>query len=448
MFLKSLVNKLRYLVWASPIVWLTLLNGCGSGTVLDPFTPTRIIAFGDAYMDVRTPRFTVNDEIPTNLASTSYTYAFNTAFTIKGYLVATINEYAPGIIGTGSTTVDTAINPQLTIIERIAADYGFSSAVIPMSTIFSTNATWVVPSTSGVYSFAEGNALVKDLTGTTSGDQQTYTTTPVTYNNGSGSLARSVESQIKLFLTNNGSFSSTDLVIINGGTADVLLNTVGTGGTGITTAADNLVALVSTARANGAKHIVVFGPPNMGRSPFAYANSLKQTLTDASLTLSNGSTSCTDFNCKLELGLQRLVGTVSQNPILYVDISSQTSLITGSTATGSANTYTSYSDTLYGIVTAYPGDTTYQDSSPTPSNYYCNNANVGTTAPFFITSASPAITAGSTTSITPSPNNYCYANTSVDYRTYAYADQIYFAPSVNRMLGDFIIGKLSLASWK
>ena len=64
MFLKSFVNKLRYLVWASPIVWLALLNGCGSGTVLDPFVPTRIIAFGDAFMDTRNPRFTVNDEIP------------------------------------------------------------------------------------------------------------------------------------------------------------------------------------------------------------------------------------------------------------------------------------------------------------------------------------------------------------------------------------------------
>ena len=88
MFLKSLVNKLRYLVWASPIVWLTLLNGCGSGTVLDPFTPTRIIAFGDAYMDVRTPRFTVNDEITTTLTSTtdSYTYLFNGLFSINGYI--------------------------------------------------------------------------------------------------------------------------------------------------------------------------------------------------------------------------------------------------------------------------------------------------------------------------------------------------------------------------
>ncbi len=439
MFLKSLVNKLRYLVWASPIVWLTLLNGCGSGTVLDPFTPTRIIAFGDAYMDVRTPRFTVNDEIPTTLtdpASTSYTYAFNTAFSIQGYLVATINKYAPGIIGTGSTTVDTAINPQLTIIERIAADYGFSSAVVPMSTIPSGT----VPSTSGVYSFAQGNALVMDIGASVA---QSYSTTANVYS-GSSSQALSVQSQIKLFLdSNGGSFSSTDLVIINGGTADVLLNTVGTTGLGVTTAADNLVSLVGTVRSHGAKHIVVFGPPNMGRSPFAYANSINQTLTDASLTLSNGSTSCTDFNCKLEDGLQRLVGTVSQNPILYVDISSQTSLITGSTATGSSNTYTSYADPIYGNVTAYPGDTTFVDSSS--NNYYCKNASTGA-ATSFITS--PAASLSGSPLLLSMTGGSCFANPSIDYRTYAYADQIYFAPSVNRMLGDFIISKLSLASWK
>ena len=437
MFLKSLVIKLRYLVWASPIVWLTLLNGCGSGTVLDPFTPTRIIAFGDAYMDVRTPRFTVNDEITTTLTSTtdSYTYLFNGLFSINGYISSPTNINAPGKTSSNSGSVDTAINPQLTIIERIAADYGFSSAVVPMSTIPSGT----VPSTSGVYSFAQGNALVMDIGASVA---QSYSTTANVYS-GSSSQALSVQSQIKLFLdSNGGSFSSTDLVIINGGTADVLLNTVGTTGLGVTTAADNLVSLVGTVRSHGAKHIVVFGPPNMGRSPFAYANSIKQTLTDASLTLSNGSTSCTDFNCKLELGLQRLVGTVSQNPILYVDISSQTSLITGSTATGSSNTYTSYSDTLYGIVTAYPGDTTFVDSSS--NNYYCKNAGTGA-ATSFITSPAASF---NVSPISLTMTGSCFANPSIDYRTYAYADQIYFAPSVNRMLGDYIIGKLSLASWK
>jgi len=437
MFLKSVVNKLRYLFWASPIVWLTLLNGCGSGTVLDPFTPTRIIAFGDAYMDVRTPRFTVNDEITTTLTSTtdSYTYVFNGLFSINGYISSALNIHAPGKTSSNPASVDTAINPQLTIIERIAADYGFSSAVVPMSTIPSGT----VPSTSGVYSFAQGNALVMDIGASVA---QSYSTTANVYS-GSSSQALSVQSQIKLFLdSNGGAFSATDLVIINGGTADVLLNTVGTTGTGVTTAADNLVTLVGTVRSHGAKHIVVFGPPNMGRSPFAYANSsVKQALTDASLTLSNGSTNCTDFNCKLELGLQRLVGTVSQNPILYVDISSQTSLITGSTATGSSNTYTSYGDPIYGIVTAYPGDTTFLDTSS--FNYYCKNAGTGS-ATSFITS--PTVSASSSTSL--SMTGSCYANTSIDYRTYAYADQIYFAPSVNRLLGDYIIGKLSLASWK
>jgi len=474
MFLKSLVNKLRYLVWASPLVWLTLLNGCGVGTVLDPFVPTRIIAFGDAFMDVRTPRFTVNDEIPNNLGasnvnlinysnsagplltpsnSVSYTYQFNPLFAINGYITSLINQFAPAVIYNNPGVVDTAVNTELTVIERMAADYGFN-AVVPMSTI----ASWTVPSSAGAYSYAEGNALVMDKTGTTSGNQQSYVAGVYT---GSTSPARSVQSQINLYLNNNGgSFASTDLVVINAGTADILWNTLGTGGS-VASAAQNLVSQVGILLSHGAKHIVVFGPPNMGRSPFAYANSLKQTLTSASLTLINGAGQCSDFNCSLELGLQRLVGTVSQNPVLYIDISSQTSQITGTTTTGSANTYASYTDPIYGQAIAYPGDntsTSFEDPSAAKGaldgNYYCNNTNTGVSGAlnsFFITSVATPINSGSTYPNFNINGSYCFAQpktSSNDYRNYAYADPIYFTPSVNRMLADFILSKLSLASWK
>lgn len=474
MFLKSLVNKLRYLVWASPLVWLTLLNGCGVGTVLDPFIPTRIIAFGDAFMDVRTPRFTVNDEIPytsnvnlTNYSNgvgplnspsnaTTYTYQFNPLFAINGFITSVINKFAPAVIYNNPGVVDTAINPELTVIERISADYGFG-AVVPMSTV----SGWAIPSTSGVYSFAEGNALVMDLAGTVSGNQQSYAAGVYT---GSTSPARSIQSQINLYLNNNGgTFSSSDLVVINAGTADILWNTLGTGGS-VAAAAQNLVSQVGVLLSHGAKHVVVFGPPNMGRSPFASANSLKQTLTSASLTLINGAAQCTDFNCSLELGLQRLVGTVSQNPVIYVDISSQTSLITGTINTGSSNTFSSFSDPLYGIALSFPGDSNaaFEDlssgSNAVDANYYCNQTNVGVSTSFFITS--PTISGNYPFTL---GGSYCYANPKTptnaiathnnytapyDYRSYAYADPIYFTPSVNRMLADFILGKLSLASWR
>lgn len=488
MFLKSFVNKLRYLVWASPIVWLALLNGCGSGSVLDPFVPTRIIAFGDAFMDTRSPRFTVNDEIPSvttapltnysdgngpltlnNPSTISYVFQFNPLFYINGYLSTIINKFAPAVTSTSTSAVDTAINPELTVIERIAADYGFGTAVLPMSTIFAANSNWTVPSATGVYSFAEGNALVTDQAGTPSGAQQNYAAGAYT---GSLSPARSIQSQINMYLRDNGgSFSANDLIIVNGGTADILWSTLGAGAPSVTAAATNLVSQVNNVLGHGAKHVVVFGPPNLGRSPFATANSIAPALTNASLTLSSGG--CNDFNCALELGIQRLVGTVSQNPVLYIDISSQSSNITGTVHSGTSNTFAVYTDPLYGApALSYPGenvDTTMRDpsaaSGATDANYYCNQTNIGVPNPFYITSPpiGTASITGVSPTLTPAAGKYCYANPKtpttpfaraqnytapLDYRSYAYADPIYFTPSVNRMLGDWILSKLRLASWR
>jgi phospholipase/lecithinase/hemolysin len=498
MFVKPWVNRLRWAILASPLLWLVLLNGCGTGTVLDPFTPTRIIAFGDAFMDVRTPRFTVNDEIPIqNTSPTTYTtlltgtsssihyqYAFNSYFYLYGYITSAINQYAPGVFDSTTSTTDLALNPELTVIERIAADYGFSTAVVPMSNI----TTHIVPSTSGVYSFAQGNALVMspDQTSANVDSPQSYSAGAY---GGSVSPALSVQAQIDLFLNNN-SISTTDMFVVNAGTADVLYNIVGAGSAGgVATAAQNLVNQVLRLKNAGAKHIVVFGPPNMGRSPFAYKNSLTSSLANYSKTLNTGS--CIDFNCALEYGLQAAIGTITQNPVVYVDLSSQTSLITGTTNTGSTNTFASFTDPLYGVAISFPGDNTstaFEDYSATngasDGNYYCNQTNIGSTTAFFITApavstspitgtysglASTARAYSPTGSATYSgtyggftiTGSYCFANpvkptgtysTSYtgpySYLQYAYADPVYFTPSVHRMLGDLILGKLSLASWR
>ncbi len=523
MFLKSFVNKLRYLVWASPIVWLALLNGCGSGTVLDPFVPTRIIAFGDASMDVRTPRFTVNDEIPlesdasyitastygavtqfqkgtaTPISSTNYyVFAFNSLFGINGYLntntaipyfspLSIYDGLATAVVNTTTNAIDTPINPELTIIERIAADYGFG-AVIPMNLISSHQ----VPSKAGVYSFAQANALVMNLPNTVGDVPQSFTANysygggTVSYG-GSATRALSVQAQIDLFLTNN-SIAASDLIVINAGTADVMYqaSAAGTGSAGVGTAAQNFADQIMNLYNHGAKHIVVFGPPNMGRSPFAYKYGLTTTLSNYSKTL-NAHTSCTlnpDFNCTLELALQNAFGTVSQNPILFIDISSQTSLITGTVNTGTSNSYQSFADPLYGVALSFPGDPSFSDISAnapanaTDGNYYCNQTNIPSAAnsatypvPFYI--SSPGMTGTFTDGTPPSfviTGSACFANPALprstnavlnsyatassggnliyNYLSYAYADPVYFTPSVNRMLADFIISKLSLASWR
>ncbi len=542
MSLKSLVKKLRFIVWASPLVWITLLNGCGSGTVLSPFIPTRIIAFGDAFMDVRNPRFTVNDEIPLNVdpntpnsaaawatqtssgyyltASTNspsqfqngvggpisntnyYASLFNYYFPTQGFIKATtkvpyytpllagLNVFSPALYDTATSSYDLPLNPQLTVIERLAADYGFP-AVVPMTDI----SNHIVPSSSGVYSFAQANALVlspvqtacpSTITSTTVcvDTPQSYTASAVvsaavglvTYPAAS-TPALSVQAQIDLFLANNSILTS-DLIVINAGTADVILNALSSGGaSGVTTASQNFVGQIMRLKNAGAKHIVVFGPPNMGRSPFAYKYSLTSLLSNYSKTLT--SASCADFNCTLELGLQRQIGTISQNPVIFVDISSQTSLITGTTNTGSANTYASFADPIYGVAISFPGDPAFSDASAlspakaSDGNYYCNSTNIPPLAnttypnPFYINSPTlsgsyPSFSVGgsacfanpvSAKSINAVNNGYSTLGTSgtpllYTYLSYAYADPIYFTPSVHRMLGDFITTKLSLASWR
>ena len=513
MLLNLFIKKLIRFTLLLPVALFALLSGCGVGTVLDPFVPNRIIAFGDAFMDVRTPRFTVNDEIPANVDPTSnyltaatyapaqfqngtggplsptnfYNYIFNSYFSVHGFitsstkipsytpLLAGINVFAPAVFDSTTSVIDAPINPELTVIERMAADYGFG-AVVPMSTI----ASHAVPSNSGVYSFAQANALVlsPNQSAGSIDTPQSYTANNGTVSYPAASTpALSIQAQIDLFLANN-SISSSDMIVINAGSADIIYNALSSGGaSGVTTAAQNFVTQIMRLHNAGAKHIVVFGPPNMGRSPFAYKYNLTNVLSNYSKTLS--SANCIDFNCAVEFGLQQQIGTITQNPVLFVDISSQTSLITGTTNTGSANTYASFADPLYGVPIAIPGDPAFPDASAaapanaTDANYYCNSTNIpmatNTTYPnpFYINTPTisgsyPSFSIGgsacfanpvSPTSSNAVLNGYATlgANSTpyvYNYLSYAYADPINYTPSVHRMLADFILSKLSLASWR
>jgi hypothetical protein len=375
MYLKSLVKKMRNYFWASPIVWVILLVGCGAGSVLDPFVPTRIIAFGDAYMDV-------------NKAGVVYPYTINDAASVQ----------------------------QLTLIERFAANYNFGSVT------FADAAGNTDISAPGAYSYGQGYALVNGSGPITLLDNTSITT------------GASVTAQVNAFLTKYpGGFGGSDLVVINGGTADILA-TAGVSTTAakanVKTAAKALASLVELVISKGATHVVVFGAPNLSRTPYAYAQtatarSILQALSlydnNTDITHDGSSSNCEDFQCVLTLSLQDHFGSISQNPVLTIDISAQSSVITGTTTTGSVSTFASAVDPLYGVALLYPGDPVFADVSN--HNYYC---------------ASAYISSGST----------CTAVHSLDYLTYAYADQINFAPSVNRMLADYIIGCLSLASWR
>ena len=89
----------RLLACASMIAATLSLWGCGSASTYDPITPTRIVAFGDALVDVgQTGRVDANNN------NTSYRF--------------TVNQDRVGT---------TLANTGTTLIEAIASYFGFGS---------------------------------------------------------------------------------------------------------------------------------------------------------------------------------------------------------------------------------------------------------------------------------------------------------------------------------
>ena len=122
----------RYLACVGLIAGTLSLWGCGSASTYDPITPTRIVAFGDALVDVgQTGRtVTVKDSTGTDI---TFAYRFT--------------------INTG-----TATNTSSTFIESLASYFGFASVTYPTTTT-------TLPST-GAYSYGEFGALVSGAAGT------------------------------------------------------------------------------------------------------------------------------------------------------------------------------------------------------------------------------------------------------------------------------------------
>jgi hypothetical protein len=97
--------------------------------------------------------------------------------------------------------------------------------------------------------------------------------------------------------------------------------------------------------------------------------------------------------------------TTSHQPILLTDLISYFNLITGTTITGSANTYTSYGVT-------------------NPDTAVC------TTAPPSCTISPSTVTTGT--------KSYTGSSVSWDYTASIFASSQYTTPFANRLLGDYI----------
>ena len=247
--------------------------------------------------------------------------------------------------GAGTFTVQTGETDN-TLAGRIAAKYGFV-----------LNGT----TTSGGYSYAVGTL-------------------------GNGKVDN-VATQITTYLGNVGnSIGAKDLIIITVGSQDIydiVANSSGSIATATTTLTNQIQRLTNA----GAKYVLVVLPINMARTPWGANREAVRALSY------DTSTQCLSFSCQLSTKLNSAYpATTSHQPILLADLISYSNLFTGTTTTGSADTYLSYGVT-------------------NPNTAACN--------------------AGGTSGCTTGAVN-------ANYATYVFADTLNLTPFANRLLADYI----------
>ena len=312
----------RFLAFVALIAGTLSLLSCGSADTYDPITntTTRIVAFGDALVDVGQTGRTVT----INGNATKYRFTVNN-------------------VVTGTTT-----NTSNTFIEYLASYFGIGSVTYAGDSL---NSSGRLPS-SGGYSYGEFGALVSGASGTkdargcikASGTATAY-------------CAYNLQAQIDLFLT-QGAPTSSDLFVISIGTGDIMaagirslttvtstspyagLSTVQTalGGTLTTTdainaqmqaAADALAVQVKRLTDAGAKYVLIVGPPNVGRSPWAIETGMSTLLGYLSYANSAGYISMGGEGLSR---IQATFGSTMNNPILFVEISGLVNTLTSGTS--------------------------------------------------------------------------------------------------------------------
>ena len=302
-----------------------VLVGCGgASSTVNPLTPSRIIAFGDAFSTVDTSGYA--------------TYSVNTSET------------------------------NATVASRIASIYGFT-----MKNYTASSSSVLASGTA--YSYAVYNA--------------TSSTTAA---------------QIGTYLNNGNTPGSSDLFIITAGTRDIISQaSSGYNSTNTAAIADAATALTTAIQRltnAGAQYVLVMQPINVARTPGAVTNSY----TSAAQAYSyDTGTACVSFSCLLSTKLNAAYpATSSHQPILLADLMSYFNLITGTTSTGSANTYTSYGVT-------------------NPDTAVCNTFPLCTTS-----------------TVNTGTKSYTGTSVSWDYTASVFAYDYYTTPFANRLLADYI----------
>ena len=265
-----------------------------------------------------------------------------------------------------------------TVASRLAAIYGLTMSICEYATV-----NCVVSSGTAI-SYAEG---------------ATTTTARVT-----------VPAQIKAYLENNTPGGS-DLFIITAGTNDIASAALTNDTSTIALAATNLTTAIQTLTTAGAQYVLVMQPLNVARTPpFLASNGVRSAGANASynsyaqaLSYDTG-TACQSFSCLLSTKLNAAYpATSSHQPILLADLMSYFNLITGTTNTGSANTFSSY----------------------------------GVTNPDLNVCSSITVPATSICSLATTSTNQ-YTSTSWDYTSSVFAYNYYLTPFAHRLLADYI----------
>lgn len=416
--------SVQRLIGLCALALASLLAGCGgSSSTVNPLVATRVIAFGDAFSDVGD-------------GSATFTTR-NGRFTING---ATSGGIA-------------TITTPTTVAESLANIYGLWGTAPVARKMVSGSYPAITMPTTGVVSYAVGNSMIN----------------PATAYDGLGGTDATLGTQITQFLADGGP-KENDLIVITAGTRDLLslaVRYLGRTGNTTTKAADGsawtpptglvttlggdlaktdvyarldsttteLVTQIAKLIDAGAKHVVVLEPMNLSRTPWglsldATSVSFLRSLsydTDTSCTSSSNQNS---LHCKLTIALSsKYPPTVYGQKLLAVDLAQYINLLSGTTSTGSINTYTSYFSQL-------------------PTTPACAVTTPGTTP----------VVSGSydASSLSSTWTSGCDANTTVwtaiatyPFTGFMFADNLNLSPQGNALLANYIYSSnMYRAAWR
>ena len=253
--------------------------------------------------------------------------------------------------------------------------------------------------------------------------------------------AYNLQAQIDLFLA-QGSPSSNDLFVISIGTGDIMatgirgltinaagltagLDDVQTGlaAAGVSTtmqaAANALAVQVKRLTDAGAKYVLVVGPPNVGRSPWAATTGNATLFQNLSYNTGSGVVS---MGSEGLARIQATFGNQINNPVLFVEISGLVNTLTDGTNTTFANRTTAVCAATTNTATTVMAKSIGTGLKPT--------AAVG---------AVPAGQLSAALCTTATLNG--------DPSTYVYADGVNFTTSMQSQFYSQALARMRLAAW-